>query len=281
MNNKSFKEVKAKCIEGRFFPYDDWRDKIFVPPSIILVWFFVNLRISGNIVSYLSGLVAIIGGCLIASQNKVFILIGTFCYMLYYLLDYVDGGVSRFNGSSGIGGQYIDWLMHTVSSLGIFIGIFIGALSDSSIWLVPLGSLTIISCALNLERHSFAWFSICMHYQQQKSKSSSLVSISFDENVNKFKPNMVFKGMKFIIALIFHENFSIFILPLMAFINLFTQDNSFDFRKIIILIGGIVYFPIILIDIWLIAKSKQLESSYNNIFFENKKPNLPNDHFFG
>ena len=121
----AFKTVKYKCKEGRFFPYNDWRDRFFVPPSIILVWFFINLKISGNMVSYLSGLVAIAGGILIASQDKFLIVLGSFCYMIYYLLDYVDGGVSRFNGTSGIGGQYVDWLMHTVSSLGIFIGLFL------------------------------------------------------------------------------------------------------------------------------------------------------------
>ena len=29
-----YKDVKNKCSEGRFFSYDDWRDKLFVPPSI-------------------------------------------------------------------------------------------------------------------------------------------------------------------------------------------------------------------------------------------------------
>ena len=91
----TYKDVKYKCTEERFFPYDNWRDKLFAPPSIFFVWLFVRLNISGNVVSLISGLVAVFGGVLLSTQNNLLILIGSFCYGAYYLLDYVDGGVSR------------------------------------------------------------------------------------------------------------------------------------------------------------------------------------------
>src|SRR3990170_4417554 len=123
-----FAEVKRKCAEGRFFPYDDWRDKLFVPPSIVLVWIFVNLGWSGNAVSWLSGVVTIIGGVLLASSDTFLVVAGACSFMLFYLLDYVDGGVARFRNEGGIEGQYVDWLMHSISALSISLGIFIGAL---------------------------------------------------------------------------------------------------------------------------------------------------------
>ena len=85
----------------KVFSYDDWRDKIFVPPSIFLTWLFVNLRISANIVS-ISGVFAVTGGIMLTSENKYIALIGSFGYMVYYLLDYVDGGVARYNGNIGV-----------------------------------------------------------------------------------------------------------------------------------------------------------------------------------
>ena len=52
----SFKQVKEKCVAGRFFSYTDWFDKIFVPPSIYLVWISVNLKISANVISWISAI---------------------------------------------------------------------------------------------------------------------------------------------------------------------------------------------------------------------------------
>ena len=91
MGKITYQQVKDKCTNGRFFSYDSIQDKIFVPPSIFLVWVFLRLGFSGNGVSVLSGLFAIIGGVLIASNEPMFIFIGSFGYMAFYLLDYVDG----------------------------------------------------------------------------------------------------------------------------------------------------------------------------------------------
>ena len=280
MNNTSFKEVKAKCIEGRFFPYDNWRDKIFVPPSIFLIWIFVRLKWSGNSVSYLSGFFAIIGGILLATQNKTLIFIGSFGYAIFYLFDYVDGGVSRFNKSSGISGQYIDWLMHSISSIAIFSGIFYGALSNHTIWLVPFGILTLIACSLNLDKHSFAWFSICMHYQQECVKEIHIIPVPIIENNFKKKSNFVFKLVRLISNFFFHENYAIFIIPIFAFINIFITDSNINFRVLFLLIGGVFFFPNVLIDIWRLSKNKSIEKRYNELFIENKTPILPEEHFF-
>ena len=53
----------------KVFSYDDWRDKLFVPPSIFLVG-FLNIGVSGNSVSILSGLFAILCGVLISYSQK-------------------------------------------------------------------------------------------------------------------------------------------------------------------------------------------------------------------
>ena len=60
---------------------------------------------------------------------------------------------------------------------------------------------------------------------------------------------------------------------------LFIPFSLFDFRVLIIIFGGLVYFPIIINDIFRISDNSRIDKSYNKIFFENKKPNLPKDHF--
>jgi len=275
----SYKTVKEKCVAERFLPYDDWRDKIFVPPSIFLTWLFVNLGVSANIVSLISGLFAIMGGIMITSANNYIALIGSFGYMIYYLLDYVDGGVARFNGNIGVGGQYIDWLMHVISSISIFTGIFIVVYNIEGSWIVPFGILTLISVSLSLDKYSFAWFSISMFYQQQQQKYHPDKPKPIKVNTFNNPRSKVLNFFRKLTTLIFHENYVIFYLPILTFITLFTPFSLFDFRVIIIIIGGLIYFPIVINDIFRISKNSRIDRSYNKIFFENKKPDLPNDHF--
>lgn len=276
MAKVTYQQVKDKCTKGRFFSYDSIQDKIFVPPSIFLVWVFIRLGFSGNGVSVLSGLLAIIGGVLIASNEPMFIFIGSFGYMAFYLLDYVDGGVARYNDKSGAGGQYMDWIMHVVSCVSIMTGLFIGAFSNTGLWLIPFGVLAVVASALSLDRYSFAWFAICMHRQQLTSKGTATKPLKEVKNIKK--KSSLFKGLSKICILIFHENYLIFSLPIVAFLNFYIFD-FFDLRVVFIILGGAVYFPIMLYDIWRLASSGIVDVAYNKLFFSKEKPNLPDDHF--
>ncbi len=275
----SYKRVKEKCVTGRFFPYDDWRDKMFVPPTIFLTWLFVNMGVSANIVSLISGLFAVLGGVMITSENNYIVLIGSFGYMIYYLLDYVDGGVARFNASIGVGGQYIDWIMHVVSSISIFTGIFIVAYNIEGSWIVPFGILTLVSVSLNLDKYSFAWFSIAMHFQQQQQKNYPNKPQPIIINHVEIPRGKILKIFRKLSTLLFHENYVIFYLPILTFFTLFIPLGLIDFRVIIILLGGLINFPIVLNDIFRISKSSRIDNSYNKLFFGNRKPKLPFDHF--
>jgi len=275
----SYKMVKEKCVTGRFFPYDDWRDKIFVPPAIFLTWFFVNTGVSANIVSLISGLFAVLGGTMITSENNYIVLIGSFGYMIYYLLDYVDGGVARFNGNIGVGGQYIDWIMHIVSSISIFTGIFVVAYNIEGSWIVPFGILTLVSVSLNLDKYSFAWFSITMYFQQQQQKHYPSKPQPIIINHTEIPRGKILKIFRKLSILLFHENYVIFYLPILTFFTLFIPLGLIDFRVMIILCGGLINFPIVLSDIFRISKNSRIDKSYNKLFFENKKPKLPFDHF--
>jgi len=273
----TLEEVQKTCSDGRFFPYDDWRDSLFVPPATILVWVFLKLGWSGNAVTILSGVTAMVGGILLASNNPVAVVIGSFGYMAFYLLDYVDGGVARIRGQSGIGGQYMDWTMHVVSAVSIAVGLFIGALSVTSVWIIPFGILTVVAAALALDRYSLAWFAICMHYQQQQVKGDLKEPSQVYYKTNSCGP--IYRLFRYLSTIVFHENYAIFILPMLAIIQLFWQSMPYDFRVVIVIIGGLIYFPVVLYDIWFLATRGKVDNAYRKLFFSTETPRLPEDHF--
>jgi hypothetical protein len=278
MAQVSFKEVRNKCIEGRFFAYEGIHDKIFSKISIFLVWFFVRLGWSGNAVSVLSGIIAIAGGTLMASTNTKLVILGSFGYMLFFLLDYVDGGVARFSGQSGIGGQYIDWSMHVVTALGYGAGFLAASVTLVGFWIVPFGVLTIVAMALALDRYALGWFAICMYYQQQKAKGTKgklpVIVISSKESLfSKLCRNFT--------TLLFHENYLIFLFPILSIIQYLNPFSYFDFRVIFLIFGGLIYFPYILYDMLKMANQGKIDNAYNKLFFEEGIPKLPEEHFLG
>lgn len=279
MVNVSFREVRNKCIEGRFFSYTGLNDKFFAPISVFFVWVFVKLGWSGNAVSILSGVLAMAGGAMMASHNPITIFIGSFGYILFFLLDYVDGGVARYNNKSGIGGQYIDWAMHAVSALGYAAGLFAGAVMTEGLWIVPFGVLTIVATALALDRYALGWFAIAMHYQQQIVKGNADQPIKL--NYTPSKPTLFYKLCRNFSTVIFHESYAIYLFPLLSLIQIFISFPWFDFRVWIMLFGGLIYFPVILYDLWRLSTAGYVDNAYNKMFHSAEKPDLPNDHFFG
>ena len=273
----SFSEVKKKCIEGRFFSYSDWFDGIFVPPSIYLIWMSVNLRISANAISWISATFAILGAILISTQNTTYIFIGSLFYLFYYLFDYVDGGVARFNQTQGVSGQYMDWIMHVISSTAIISGLAIGAINGSGNWLVPFSILAIIASVLTYARHSMAWFSIIMENQQKRSKGIAN-DISF-KMINKRKNIIVYDFIRKCVCKFYHEETLIFLLPLLSLLHLYVTHAYLDFRVLLIIGAGAFYFPIMLIEVHRLATNNKIPEAYNKLFISSAKPILPDDHF--
>ena len=278
----SLKKVKRKCAEGRFFKYQGFNDSVLVPPSIIFVWLFTNLGMSGNAVSWISGAVAILGGVFLASTDNFLILLGSFSYVLYHILDYADGGVARLRKESGMSGQYIDWIMHVISSVAISSGIFIGALRISEgFWLIPFGILFIVASALQFSFMALGWWSICMYYQQNKVNGNS--QLIKKEYPDAKKRSWFDKSIQYSSTILFHVNYAEFLYPLFALLQIYlSQVNiSFpDFRIILTIFGGTVYFGHNVNETIKIARYKKLEQAYSKLFNSQQMPDLPADHFF-
>jgi phosphatidylglycerophosphate synthase len=279
MAKVTLQEVRNRCAEGRFFSYEGLNDRVWAPISVFFVWVFVRLGWSGNAVSILSGLIAMSGGVMMASNDSLIVFLGSFGYVIFFLLDYVDGGVARFNGKSGIGGQYVDWAMHVVSAVGYFSGIMAGAILTTGIWIVPFGVLTLVAVALAIDRYALGWFTIAMHNQQQRVKGTSNHPLPVNYQPNK--PSFFYRTCRNFSTVIFHESYAIYLLPVMSFAQIFISIPGFDFRMGIMLAGGIIYFPVILYDLWSLAAKGYIDNAYNKMYHSNNIPDLPNDHFFG
>jgi phosphatidylglycerophosphate synthase len=275
----SLKEVKDKCIEDRFFAYDSWQDRFFVPPAMYVTWFCLKVGISGNAVSWISGLVAVIGGYLLTFNDSIIVLVGSFGYILWYFLDYVDGAVARFNNKGSVAGQYIDWMMHIISHVAIVSGIAFGAINFAGNWVLPFAILGIIASCLPYARFSMAWFSICMEQQQRRLKN---LDVQMENQIVEEVPRKSFLYIylrKFSSAL-FHENYLIFTLPLIATLELFNLFKSVDLRVVFTVCAGAIYFPVQAIEVHRLTTCNKIQKAYSELFSPDHKPNLPDDHFF-
>ena len=274
-------EIKKRCSEERYFAYSSLQDRLFVPVALYLVWLFVRIGVSGNTVSWLSALVAVLGAFLLTSSDSSIVLIGSFGYILWCLLDYVDGAVARFNGKGSVAGQYIDWIMHVIAHIAIIAGIAIGAMNSVEAWIYPFAILGIVAAGLTYAKFSMAWFAICMEQQQRRASSHDVQ--------NRVKTEIMpvsgrlwlwFDYIRRFTIVIFHENWLIFTLPLLAIAQFFEVFGVIDLRVVFTIMAGSLYFPVQVLEIHRLVITKRIQRGYSESFSPYHIPDLPNDHFF-
>ena len=275
----SINEVKEKCTQNKYFSYDSWEDRLFILPAMYLVWVCIRLGISGNAVSWLSAFVAIFGAFLLTSDDSLVVFMGSFGYIGWYLLDYVDGAVARFNGKGSVSGQYVDWIMHVIAHVATVVGIMIGAMSTTGAWIYPFVILGIIASSLAYAKFSMAWFAICMEQQQRRAKGYDIleeVKLPASLAVDWFG----FKYIRGFTILVFHETHLVFWLPLIALFQLFQVIELIDLRIVFTVLAGTVYFLVQVLETHRLVVTKKIEKGYSELFSSTHRPDLPDDHFF-
>lgn len=272
-------EIKKKCSDERYFAYDSLQDRLFVPIAMYLVWLFVRIGVSGNAVSWLSALAAVLGAFLLTSSDSLVVLIGSFGYILWCLLDYVDGAVARFNGKGSVAGQYIDWIMHVMAHIAIIAGIAIGAMNSVGAWIYPFAILGLVAAGLTYAKFSMAWFAVCMEQQQRRARG---LGVDIEEKLEIIPDSswLWFEYVRRFTVIIFHENFLIFTLPVMAALQLSQVLGFIDLRVVFTLLAGVLYFPVQVLEIHRLVVTKRIQRGYSELFSSDHIPDLPNDHFF-
>ena len=124
-----------------------------------------------------------------------------------------------------------------------------------------------------------AWFAICMEQQQRRTKGLD-VNIGRDLSLPINSNWFVFKYLRKLSSLIFHENYLIFWLPIVSCLQLFQMFGLFDLRVAFTVASGVLYFPVQILEIHKLVIEERVENGYRSLFSSDEIPTLPEDHFF-
>lgn len=80
--------------------------------GIYFAWFFIVLGISANTVTFLMMVAALAGTALCIPHFLWMNILGAIFLWLFYVLDYTDGQVARWNKKSSIKGVYLEMAIH-------------------------------------------------------------------------------------------------------------------------------------------------------------------------
>lgn len=135
-----------------------WAYLVIRPLSFRLTPFFVNRDISANAVTA-SGLLVLITGLLaifLAVDSWTLLIGGALLINAWYLLDFVDGNIARFQDETSPFGAYLDWYVGIVYHVGLplvtgFVLATSGAFSVLPVpseWWLPVAVMMVLALLL-------------------------------------------------------------------------------------------------------------------------------------
>ncbi|MCX7786470.1 MAG: CDP-alcohol phosphatidyltransferase family protein [Spirochaetes bacterium] len=99
-----------------------WTRWVLRPLSYPVSWFFLRWGWSANAVSYLSALVALLGGFLLSWPYPRLQVTGAILLNLFAVLDCADGNIARVTGTTGPWGAWADALGGYVAYMAVLLG---------------------------------------------------------------------------------------------------------------------------------------------------------------
>ncbi len=94
--------------------------------SIYFVKLAIYTPLTANGMTFISMLVVVAGGLLLAFQNPIYSFMGILLIVLFSILDCSDGDLARYRKEASLIGRYFDLWVHGVESTAIFIGLTFG-----------------------------------------------------------------------------------------------------------------------------------------------------------
>jgi len=111
--SEEIKEARRIAQAPRIAKGEDWYSQNFTRFfSIYLSHFFWRIGISANSVTIWMGIICLLGSVAFVFNNIWMVAIGGGLWQLWYILDCVDGEVSRLNNKTSLLGEYLDRLSH-------------------------------------------------------------------------------------------------------------------------------------------------------------------------
>ena len=251
-------------VEERFYKYKGL-DLLFLPVAKVLSKLFIKLNISANFITLLSAFIGILGAILFSSSNKLLILIGSFGYILYYLLDYVDGIVARYKSQNSISGMFLDIFMGPIVAIAMSCSIYLGSIPGmfnffgfSPIIINSIGILYLATMLISCTRFAYLWLAVSTKVVEDRfQKKDNSYSEDFHKR-NKRPQKFFIKSILYA----YHENFMIFSFPLIGIVNIIW---NLDLRFMYPFLGIFLLLPSCVYDIYTFIKYDKIDEIYRDI----------------
>ncbi|MCH8012526.1 MAG: CDP-alcohol phosphatidyltransferase family protein [Candidatus Marinimicrobia bacterium] len=299
---QSINELRSICQTKPIGRSHDKKTKVDLFFSIYFTWLFLRLGISPNAVTVLSGIMSIIGGILLSSKSFLILILGVLFLHLYYLLDYSDGEVARYNNKVSITGHFLDWYMLFVRDAAMFIGLAIGAFTiEPSKFIIIFGFFAVLTPIMDKTILNSGWTVISWARFRALKTGKEVIDDpeifqqiedhmdSSEKNIKKpigkspkLFVNRLLKVTKHLSTAIFQHHWSplvLLILALMQIILNYTTMISYDFRPLLIIYAGIIGPIYIVVKIIILVKKNAFEDGYKRLFYK-KNGITSSDYFF-
>ncbi|MCK4889798.1 MAG: CDP-alcohol phosphatidyltransferase family protein [Candidatus Aminicenantes bacterium] len=178
--NKLFKEFRSSLKD---IVAEEATDLfLFRPVSFVFTKFLVKLPVTPNQVSFMSMIAGIISGIFFSFGDKKSFIYGGLFYLLCHIFDLIDGMIARLKKNGTPLGRIIDGWVDYITSVAVFIGLYIGFLKGK--FDLPFGALIItIAAGASMILHSV----IIDYYRQQYLSSSTGRNKTISEDYRKFQ----------------------------------------------------------------------------------------------
>lgn len=132
----SIKELREKCQRNEAYRGTFLDSVFFRSLSIYLTKLFLRTSITANQVTILWFLIGIVACYFFTLGNSFYSLVGSMLWYMSYLLDHVDGEISRYRLTTGTLGQQLEKIFHSILDRLIFISIAFGVyMVYPSVWI--------------------------------------------------------------------------------------------------------------------------------------------------
>ncbi|MDH5523649.1 MAG: CDP-alcohol phosphatidyltransferase family protein [Desulfobulbaceae bacterium] len=289
---ESISELRRICQSTRPSIFSDFLSCWYYKVSIYFTWICLKLEMSANQVTVLSGVVAVIGGLMLASDSKILVITGVLCFHLFAILDMCDGEVARYRKQGGVAGHYLDWFMHFISSTALVGGLFLASWqfiqSMDSLIVVCLGLSAVVTPILDKCVQNAGWTVICWTRLRDIQKKAEGPCADKSPSVNKstslFERSKFARRIRFLVLVPLQDHYISTVLLMIAGLDLALEMFGMPFlnyRFLLLLYIGVVGPFHIYFGVRHMVTSDALVSGYRRVACPSREIRLPEDDFLG
>lgn len=272
----SIKELRLKCqatkVEKDYIVHKGLR-KV----SIYVTRLFLITSITSNQVTLISCFIGVLGGFFLSLGRDWYYLIGALLYVLFIILDLVDGEIARYRRTMGMKGDYLDYLVHFFIAASLFGSLSFGVYRNINHTVAfVFGFLAISANLIDKSSGLLIYYSICMKKKEyfelrnvvsQKQNNNFRSEGPSNNNTKKSLLDKIFR----LININFNDVHTIINLLVLSILNLLFSPIelfTFQFNYVALFLSfyGIFYLPVLIVHVYKILFNDKLSKSYQAFF---------------